>query len=50
MKTVSMYKGWLVGAALVVLMSLPLAGCNTVEGMGRDVEYVGETLTGAGSE
>lgn len=34
-------------SALVVLLAFPLAGCNTVEGFGKDAKAAGEALTGA---
>lgn len=33
--------------AAVLATALALAGCNTVEGVGRDVESVGKTVSDA---
>jgi predicted small secreted protein len=30
------------------LVALVLAGCNTISGIGRDVQKVGQVVTGAG--
>jgi len=30
------------------LLALVLAGCNTISGIGRDVQKVGQVVTGAG--
>ena len=30
------------------LIALVLAGCNTISGIGRDVQKVGQVVTGAG--
>lgn len=37
-------------AILVLLLSLMLAGCNTVEGFGKDVEKVGDEIEEAADE
>ncbi len=37
-------KAWI---ALVAAALLMLAGCNTLEGIGKDVEKAGEALQGA---
>jgi predicted small secreted protein len=34
-------------ALLMISGSLALAGCNTIEGMGRDVQSVGEKVADA---
>ena len=36
----------LLGAALLAFSGVTLAGCNTVEGLGRDLQQVGGVLTG----
>jgi predicted small secreted protein len=33
--------------SLVSLLSLALAGCNTVRGMGQDIQKAGEKIEGA---
>jgi predicted small secreted protein len=32
------------------LAALVLAGCNTISGIGRDVQKVGQVVTGAGGK
>jgi predicted small secreted protein len=32
------------------LVALVLAGCNTISGIGRDVQKVGQVVTGAGGK
>jgi predicted small secreted protein len=32
------------------LLALVLAGCNTISGIGRDVQKVGQVVTGAGGK
>jgi entericidin A len=32
------------------LIALVLAGCNTISGIGRDVQKVGQVVTGAGGK
>ncbi|MDB5791043.1 entericidin A/B family lipoprotein [Massilia sp. CMS3.1] len=32
------------------LVALVLAGCNTISGVGRDVQKVGQVVTGAGGK
>ena len=32
------------------LLALVLAGCNTISGVGRDVQKVGQVVTGAGGK
>ena len=32
------------------LVALVLAGCNTISGIGRDVQKVGQVITGAGGK
>jgi entericidin A len=32
----------------LALVALVLAGCNTISGIGRDVQKVGQVVTGAG--
>jgi entericidin A len=32
------------------LVGLVLAGCNTISGIGRDVQKVGQVVTGAGGK
>ncbi len=39
-----------VTAALVILMLGFLAGCNTMEGMGKDIERGGEKLQGSAQD
>lgn len=34
--------------ALVLAASFVLTGCNTVQGVGRDIEKAGEVIQGAG--
>jgi len=34
----------------LLIASLVLAGCNTVSGIGRDVQKVGQVVTGAGGK
>ena len=36
--------------ALATVLLLPLAACNTMEGLGRDTQAAGDALTGAASE
>ena len=33
--------------ALLALLTLPVAACNTMEGLGRDTRAAGDALTGA---
>jgi predicted small secreted protein len=37
--------GWLFGLTGLLLMVLVLSGCNTVEGMGEDVEAAGGAMS-----
>jgi entericidin A len=32
------------------LVAIVLAGCNTISGIGRDVQKVGQVVTGAGGK
>jgi len=32
------------------LIAIALAGCNTISGIGRDVQKVGQVVTGAGGK
>ncbi|WP_267878188.1 hypothetical protein [Massilia litorea] len=32
------------------LIAIVLAGCNTISGIGRDVQKVGQVVTGAGGK
>jgi predicted small secreted protein len=34
----------------VAVAALVLSGCNTISGMGRDVQKVGQVVTGAGGK
>ncbi|MDH4050837.1 MAG: entericidin A/B family lipoprotein [Rubrivivax sp.] len=34
-------------AAAVLCYALGLAGCNTIEGMGKDISKAGDTIEGA---
>ncbi len=36
--------------ALLIVLTLPLASCNTMEGIGRDARAAGDALTGAASK
>jgi len=36
-------------ALLLVASAFALAGCNTVQGMGKDIEKAGETIQKAGN-
>jgi predicted small secreted protein len=36
--------------AALSLIALVLAGCNTISGIGRDVQKVGQVVTGAGGK
>jgi predicted small secreted protein len=42
-----MLKKILLGALLAMLL-FSLAGCQTIEGMGKDIEWVGEQMSNAG--
>ena len=35
---------------LIAVLSVPLAACNTMEGLGRDAKAAGEAVTGAASK
>jgi predicted small secreted protein len=35
---------------LLITLAALLAGCNTVSGMGRDIQKAGETLEGAANK
>jgi predicted small secreted protein len=37
-------------AIALTLAMLVLAGCNTISGIGRDVQKVGQVVTGAGGK
>jgi entericidin A len=37
-------------AAALALVALVLSGCNTISGFGRDVQKVGQVVTGAGGK
>ena len=37
-------------AIALSLIALVLAGCNTISGVGRDVQKVGQVVTGAGGK
>jgi len=37
-------------AYALVLVALVLSGCNTISGFGRDVQKVGQVVTGAGGK
>lgn len=34
----------------LALVAFVLTGCNTISGMGRDVQKVGQVITGAGGK
>jgi predicted small secreted protein len=34
----------------LALVAITLAGCNTISGIGRDVQKVGQVVTGAGGK
>ena len=34
----------------LLIVTVVLAGCNTVSGIGRDVQKVGQVVTGAGGK
>jgi predicted small secreted protein len=34
----------------LLIVTIVLAGCNTVSGIGRDVQKVGQVVTGAGGK
>ncbi|WP_157201385.1 entericidin A/B family lipoprotein [Massilia sp. Root418] len=34
----------------LILATLVLTGCNTISGIGRDVQKVGQVVTGAGGK
>ncbi|HEX2752435.1 MAG TPA: entericidin A/B family lipoprotein [Alphaproteobacteria bacterium] len=36
--------------ALAAVLLLPLAACNTMEGLGRDTKAAGDALTGAAKD
>jgi predicted small secreted protein len=36
--------------ALAALAAFVLTGCNTISGIGRDVQKVGQVVTGAGGK
>jgi predicted small secreted protein len=36
--------------ALIALMSVAVSGCNTISGVGKDVQKVGQVITGAGGK
>ena len=40
----------ILGALLALASLAPLAGCNTVSGLGQDVEAAGEAITGTAEE
>jgi entericidin A len=35
---------------IIAIAALVLAGCNTISGVGRDVQKVGQVVTGAGGK
>ena len=35
---------------ILILATLVLTGCNTISGIGRDVQKVGQVVTGAGGK
>jgi predicted small secreted protein len=35
---------------VIALATFVLAGCNTISGVGRDVQKVGQVVTGAGGK
>ena len=37
-------------AFVIVLAALVLSGCNTISGMGRDIQKAGQVVTGAGGK
>jgi entericidin A len=37
-------------AIALVLAAIVLTGCNTISGIGRDVQKVGQVVTGAGGK
>lgn len=39
-----------VRSAVALAVLLALAGCNTVEGIGRDIKKAGEAIEGAGEK
>jgi predicted small secreted protein len=34
----------------LVLIALAVSGCNTISGVGKDVQKVGQVITGAGGK
>ncbi len=36
--------------AILAALAMPLAACNTMEGLGRDTKAAGDALTGAAQE
>ena len=40
----------IMGCALLALTGMTVAGCNTVEGFGRDLQQVGGVLTGTAND
>ncbi|WP_157201136.1 entericidin A/B family lipoprotein [Massilia sp. Root351] len=37
-------------AAAAIVATIVLTGCNTISGIGRDVQKVGQVVTGAGGK
>ena len=37
-------------ALVIVLSALAASGCNTISGVGKDVQKVGQVITGAGGK
>jgi len=35
---------------IIAAVALVLAGCNTISGMGRDIQKAGQVVTGAGGK
>jgi entericidin B len=42
--------GWVAGLGALLLMAMTLSGCNTVEGMGRDVSAAGGAVSDTAEE
>jgi predicted small secreted protein len=39
-----------IAIAVIAAVSLAAAGCNTISGVGKDVQKVGQVITGAGGK
>jgi entericidin A len=35
---------------IIAVVALVLSGCNTISGMGRDIQKAGQVVTGAGGK